>query len=508
MNIYKILSYILLLSIFASLFLTGCKSATETTESSAGKPDQSAEPTTTGTTVPADIFALNEKGFFAEPFCKTISLNGTVKYAAVVMLFYVNLKEESKKTADSYAKVNDVYDRATLTFYPNGKMRFNYKLTDKLYTTFSERDLWPVMIPQQNETVLDYSIDLAKNEINLSDGSKFTLNLADKSITRSFILETEVYAEDGPVEGTAPSGEATSEQAKNFTTMKDVQYDSALSDDIAKMDVFVPDDLDKTKNNAAMFIVYGGGWTGGSKAGMEALAEPYARAGYVAVTMNLHNAFHNEATKKTEITVFDMLNDLHASVQKLKDLSDENGWNVTQCAVFGGSSGANLALTYAYSRGTDVPYFNTEEIIPVKFAVDLVGPVDMHDSAWYGDEAWEERAMMTVPGAGPLYAALLTGSCNDPDISEEEKEKYLNAMSPVWYVKNYQAVPTVMGYSKHDPIQNSNNGKILQGYLDEKSIRNDLFVFPNSLHSFSNDPELGKAFIDKSIEYAKEYFRG
>ncbi len=145
--------------------------------------------------------------------------------------------------------------------------------------------------------------------------------------------------------------------------------------------------------------------------------------------------------------------------------------------MYGGSSGANLALTYAYSRGTDVPYFHTEEIFPVRFVVDVVGPVDMHESAWYGDTEWLERDIMTLPGAGPLYAELLTGAGNDPNMSEEEKEKYLNAMSPVWYVEKYGAVPTVMGYSLHDPVQNPNNGKRLNEYLDRKSIRNDLIIF-------------------------------
>ncbi|MNP68994.1 hypothetical protein D3C76_1650260 [compost metagenome] len=91
----------------------------------------------------------------------------------------------------------------------------------------------------------------------------------------------------------------------------------------------------------------------------------YASKGYISIAINMHNTYINPETQKTETTVFDMLNDIHNSVKKLKALSDENNWNITQMATYGGSAGGNLALLYAYSRGTDMPYFETEEILPV-----------------------------------------------------------------------------------------------------------------------------------------------
>ncbi len=449
------------------------------------------------------LFTLNEKGFFAKPFCKTIDLKGSAEYSPIVMLFYVNLKDETKKTADSLKKTSDVFESASLTFYHNGKVKIVYKLTDKLYKTFSERELWPTIVPQQKEEELDYKVDLAKREITLSDGSKYLINMEKESIIREYILTKEVFSLNGKVEGSSTADE----KVINYTVLKDLSYDSDLSDERSKMDVYVPNYLDESKNNGAIILIYGGGWTGGSKEDSRVFGEQYASEGYVSVAVNMHNAFYNETTKKTDVTVFDMLNDIHASVKKLKELSDKNGWNITQCATQGVSSGANLALTYAYSRGTDVPYFNTEEVIPVKFAIDIVGPVDMHDSAWNADLDWTDRNVTTGPGAGPAYASHLTGSANNPNMTEEVKESYLNAMSPVYYVEKYGAVPTVMGYSIKDFIQSPNNGKRLKGYLDKKSIRNDLFTFPNSIHSFNNDPEEAKLFFDKTIEYAETYFK-
>src|SRR5690606_30192595 len=162
-------------------------------------------------------------------------------------------------------------------------------------------------------------------------------------------------------------------------------------------------------------------------------------------------------TGVTEVTVFDMLNNIHDSAMKLKELSDENEWNISDIALYGGSSGANLSMLYAYSRGSGVPYFNTDEVLLVKFVVNLFGHVDMHDTAWWDDETWEDRNLLTAPGAGPLYAILLTGLGNGKELSEiteEEIEEYVNAMSPVHYVETYGGVPTVLGYSKRDIIVN------------------------------------------------------
>ncbi len=503
----KKIAILILAVILTVAVLIGCapSGSSETTDPLESASETRSDITQTSSGI-ASIFELNENGYFSQSFSKTIDFDEPVEYSDFVMLFYINLDDETKAKADSYAKADMVFESSSLTFYPNGKVRLSYKLLDEFYSTFSERELWSAIVPQQSETVLDYMVDLDHNEIMLSDGSVYTINQSDESITRAFVLANEVYSKTGELVGSQPTGVPAKDQVNNFRVMKDIQFDSEISDEIAKMDVYIPDNLDTNKSNGAIFTIYGGGWTSGNKDGMKSMADIYAQTGYLAVTMNLNNAYHNEQTGVTEVTVFDMLNDLQACVEKLKELSYENGWNITQIAMVGSSSGGNLALTYAYSRGTDVPYFNTEEVLPVRFVADLVGPVDMHESAWYGDEEWEDRDAMTVPGAGPLYAALLTGSCNNPDMTKEEQEAYLNAMSPVWYVDNGYSVPTVMGYSLQDFIQNPNNGKLLKRYLDQKSIRNDLFTFPNSVHSYANDPEEGQAFIDKSIEYAETYF--
>ena len=297
------------------------------------------------------------------------------------------------------------------------------------------------------------------------------------------------------------------EKSAGYQMLENVSYGPDARN---TMDVFVPDNLDRARENGAFLLIYGGSWTSGSKSDQRNLAKQYAAAGYVAVAINMRNATVDEESGKTTVTIYDMLNDVQGSVRKLKGLSDENGWNITQLALKGYSSGANVAMLYAYSRGCDVPWFDTTEILPVRFVVDLVGPVDMHDSAWALDPAWpDEEKSMTLPGAGPLYAVLLTGAANEKafeEVTEEELETAINSMSPVWYVDTFGGIPTIMGYSVHDYAQNPNNGNILKGHLDARGMTNELFTFPNTIHGHYADPELAQAYFDKTLEYAKTYF--
>ncbi|MEY8745721.1 hypothetical protein AB9M62_41495 [Bacillales bacterium AN1005] len=447
-----------------------------------------------------NLFTVNEDRFFAEAFSKTLDMNQSVELGGLAISLYKSLSDNSKKTLDNIQKVYEVYESASLTFYPNGKVRVAHKITNKVYHALAENDVFKYMMKQTANKVLDYSVDHEKGLIAIGDGSTYVYNMEVDSIYRQSILANEVFFSSGQV-GDIPSDE--NEAA--YTVMRNVSYGSNPSDIQNQMDVYIPDNLDTSKKNGAFLLLYGGGWVSGGKESTQSTARMYASKGYISIAINMHNTYINPETQKTETTVFDMLNDIHNSVKKLKALSDENNWNITQMATYGGSAGGNLALLYAYSRGTDMPYFETEEILPVKFVVNLVGPVDMHFSAFGGDKDWEDHeAHAALMGSG--ITLKLTGAANNPDLTEEEKEKHIQAMSPVYYVETYGGVPTVMGYSKRDTAVNPKHGKILKEHLDKKSDQNDLFTFPKSIHGLDDDPEEAEAFHAKSIEYAEIYF--
>ncbi|QQZ61221.1 alpha/beta hydrolase [Paenibacillus sonchi] len=448
-----------------------------------------------------DKFALNKDRFFAKAFSKTLDMSQPVTWGSTTLEQYNSLSDTNKETLNHIKRVDEVYESASLTFYPNGKVRVASKITDKVYNALAENDIFKYLQKQTVNEVLDYSVDSEKRLIALGNGATYIYNPEVDSVYRQSILANEVFSSSGEV-GDIP----TDENEDAYTIFRNVQYGSDPTDIRNQMDVYVPKNLDSSKENGAFLLLYGGGWISGGKESTQKLARFYASKGYISVAINMHNTYINPKTFKAETTVFDMLNDIQHSVKKLKELSDEKKWNITQMSTYGESAGGNLAMIYAYSRGTKMPYFDTQEILPVKFVVDLVGPADMHYSAWGGDKEWKDREFHEAFGSGPGYAVMMTGATNKPDLTEEEKEKYIQAMSPVSYVETYGGVPTVMGYAKRDTAQNPNNGKLLKGYLDNKSIPNDLFTFPNSIHGLDKDPKEAEAFYAKSIEYAQTYF--
>lgn len=445
--------------------------------------------------------ASGEEGFFAESLCREINMENLVEWSEGAMLFYDNLPDEAKAVIDGAEKVGDIYEYASVTFYSNGSMKQRYKIKDEIYKAFANSELFASIIPQELESESGYQVDKKAGIITLDDGSTLTVDVTAVAFTKELIVK-ECYMIPGQVEGESNG------IVKKFTMMENISYGT---DERNTMDIFVPDNLDPAKENGAFIIIYGGSWTSGNKEDNRKLAQQYAEAGYMAVAINMRNSFYDEAAGKTVTSIYDMLNDVQASVKKLKAMSDEKGWNVTQCATKGFSSGANIAMLYAYSRGSGVPWFDTEEILPVRFVANVVGPADMHDSAWHEDPDWPEADKFltaATPGIGPLYAMLITGAVNKGELTEEELEECINSMSPLWYVDQFGGLPTVMGYSARDIMQSPNNGKRLKDHLDAKGVRNHLYTFTNpaSIHSYAGDPELAQEYFEKTLEYAETYF--
>ena len=489
---------------------------------------------------------LNEEGYFATAFCRELDLTRvfTSWSEACQSLFPGEEYPEEMTIINNVKNQGEVYEYASLTFYPDGRVLQKYKLTDKIYQAFSKNWLFALAVKQEKHSVGTYSVDMTNHSVTVTidnevhslilDTDAFVFTMDNMISDERFELPGEVEELENPEEpGENPAepgenpeepGEKSEEPGENpeepvmepYTLLQDVSYGPHVRN---TMDVFVPNTLDKKNANGAFLLIYGGGWTGGDKSDeqIQKLAREYAKAGYTAVAINMRNVTTDEVTGKTVTTVYDMLNDVQGSVRKLKELSEENGWNITQIATKGFSSGGNIALLYAYSRGSGVPYFDTEEIFPVRFVADVVGPVDMHDEAWASDPEWIglEEIRLVEPGAGPLFALLLTGTANQEgsvtedgtiNLSEEALEECINSMSPVWYVDEFSGIPTVMGYSAQDIIQNPNNGKRLKGHLDAQGVRNDLYTFQNSIHGYASDPEQAQAYFDKTIEYAQTYF--
>lgn len=443
---------------------------------------------------------LNEKGIYTEAFCLNLDMESPFQWIDKIGVYQNGISDEGRQVIEQAGKLGDVYEKASMTFYPNGTMRIEYTLKDSMYDAFATGSIFRAAIPRSVSTEHTYAVHLAEGILKLDGNTAIKIDPAKPAFYSEYFTKNECFHIPGEVTG------EPAEMESNYEAVCDIPYGKAEQH---VMDVYLPKEIDFRKPQGAFLIVYGGGWTGGDKSACGVLAQRYASEGYIAVGFSMRNAAVDEEAHKTTTSIYDMLEDIHGVVRKLKEMSDENGWHITQCALKGFSSGGNLALLYAYSRGMEARYFDTEEILPVRFVVDVVGPVDFHDSAWFDDEEWpaEDRTLYTKEGAGRFYAMLLTGASNEGELKGEALEECIHSISPVWYVDQGGGIPTLMGYSARDIIQDPNNGKLLKRHLDERKVENILYTFPNSIHSYGSDPELAQEFHEKTIAYAERYFR-
>lgn len=98
--------------------------------------------------------------------------------------YYDSFSVAIKETLNRIQRVDEVYESASLTFYPNGKVRVAHKLADKVYNALAEKDEFEYLVKQTVNKVLDYSVDGEKELIALGDGSTYVYNTEVDSIYR------------------------------------------------------------------------------------------------------------------------------------------------------------------------------------------------------------------------------------------------------------------------------------------------------------------------------------
>ncbi|HEU4495517.1 MAG TPA: alpha/beta hydrolase [Flavobacterium sp.] len=226
------------------------------------------------------------------------------------------------------------------------------------------------------------------------------------------------------------------------STLLNVSYGS---DPQQLIDIYLPAGR-SAESTKVLFLVHGGGWTGGSKAdltpavaGLKAQFPDCAivNIGYRLGTVNMP-AFPNQ------------INDIKLAVSHMQG----NNYAVSkQYAFFGVSAGAHLSLLYAYK-------FDPER--HVKAVCSIVGPTDFTDPAY------------------SLYTAVaspyLVGLNPPPDV-------FQNA-SPVTHV-TAQSARTIQFAGTQDQLVPLSQSQRLKAKLDESGVQNELHVYNAGHGNFS-----------------------
>ena len=234
-------------------------------------------------------------------------------------------------------------------------------------------------------------------------------------------------------------------------------------------DLFIPEGLDKNKYNKILLLIHGGFWTMGNKTLFIPLCLDLAKQGYISASMDyslLNNTNYNSS-------IFRILDEVASAIKSIKKTLKEKGFNdkKLELAIGGASSGAQIALLYAYL------YKNST--LPIKFAINLVGPVTHNTSLYYYkikdpnktldsieqdiiDKAIKETTIVPITGAlnssNPMELVnLFLGykyneiklNYSDPKCGQASMQFIL--LFPIIYV-NKDVVPTLCLYTGKDTV--------------------------------------------------------
>lgn len=265
--------------------------------------------------------------------------------------------------------------------------------------------------------------------------------------------------------GCKESGENTPRPILPATELKNVSYGN---DAEQLMDVYLPAGRDN--NTTKVFILmHGGGWSGGSKAGLD----------YVIPLLKSEFPDHAIVNMDYRLATMDspafpkQVQDIEKAIQFLKD-SDYQIAN--EYAFIGASAGAHLAMLYSYK------YDTARE---VKAVCSIVGPSDFTDPFYTSHPYYN-------------YVALyLFGDIDNHD-------QAATGISPALHV-DAQSPPTILFYGGQDMLIPVSQATRLKAQLDTQNIYNEYYLYKNGGHGNWNSQVMSD-FKEKLIKFFKDRF--
>ena len=313
--------------------------------------------------------------------------------------------------------------------------------------------------------------------------------------------------------------------------------DYPVNKDNNNFDLYVPNGLDKTIEHNVVLFIHGGAWISGLKTQVNPYVKRFAKERYIAATIEytllnkdiIDSSASDKEAKYSSLSIFRDLDEIDACITTMKNGLGELGFDVSKLNLVlgGGSSGAHLAMLYAYSRGEDSD-------MPIKFLIDAVGPTDIKEGVWRefkysSPEEYEDlldegitndkitgvnTRIMPVAGQGYDWNEYQTmrianGMCGMPfSINEVEasttdtyKQTVTNKSSDVYqtivngsisgqdllsvthYMNSSNKIPMICAYSGKDTVVGVNQYANLQNLLDFYGTEHEFIYFRDCGHT-------------------------
>jgi acetyl esterase/lipase len=229
-----------------------------------------------------------------------------------------------------------------------------------------------------------------------------------------------------------------------YTLYQDLRYGSHERNVV---DISIP----HGKAQGLILFIHGGIWMAGGKENRPVFLDLY-RDRFVVAAMN-----HRYIDAATHIP--DLEDDVAAAVAYVEDFARRNtGGDPGKLILMGHSSGAHLAMLYAYKHHKTSP-------LPVAFCVDMAGPANMGDIAFFYN--FKKMRMekffyeLAVKGAG---YHIMKGDITGEGYSESGRQ-LLASLSPITYAAA-DSPPTIIVHDVADRLVPYSNSAALNSVFN------------------------------------------
>lgn len=269
------------------------------------------------------------------------------------------------------------------------------------------------------------------------------------------------------------------------TIYKDLSYENQNNN---KYDLYIPEGLDKSKNQQLILFIHGGSFNSGSKEDGDLWSKYYASRGYITATLDYTLQMQG---LDADLNLMDQ--EIWNCVAAILAECERLGYKVTEMATSGVSAGGTLAMNYAYKHADTSP-------IPVRFVFQLSAPADFEPKDW-GLLMKVNRIKTELD-----FVELMTGEkLTDAMMESGEYTPYIDAISPARLVDE-NSVPTLSGYGLRDHCVPGELKYLLFDAFEQYGVPYDYIEFPNSNHGMYSDLDKMQEFLAMTLEYCETYF--
>jgi len=230
------------------------------------------------------------------------------------------------------------------------------------------------------------------------------------------------------------------------------------------LDIYLP--TPRNGNTRTIILIHGGDWSDGDKSDLTDYATYFAAQGFACVTMNYR------LTGSSENNIHPaQINDISKAIEFVSAKALDFHISPTKFGLMGVTEGAHLALLYTYTANSNGK---------VRTVVSVSGVTDLNDTPDIS------------PQLTPYIDALL-GTNQVSAYAQASPANHISALTK----------PTFIFHGKQDNVILYQQALDLKTKLDAFSVKNDIRLYDNEAHDFTNTATIDSVKADAAAWFGE-----